>query len=60
MAFFLVVHVVALVLTAIWPLEHAWALHFVVAPHALVLTAIGPVVNTYGKMQCLQVKSLHA
>ena len=45
-AFLLVIDVVALVLAAIWPLEHAWALHFVVPPHSFVLSTIRPVVDT--------------
>ena len=47
MTFLLVIYVVALVLSAIRPLEHAWALHFIVAPHAFVLATIRPVVDTY-------------
>ena len=47
MAFLFVVDVVALVLAAIRPLEHAWALHFVVPPHSFVLSTVRPVVNTY-------------
>ena len=46
-AFLLVIDVVALVLAAIGPLEHAWALHFVVPPHSFVLSTVGPVVDTY-------------
>ena len=46
MALLLVVDVVALVLTTIWPLEDAWALHFVVAPHASIFTTVRPVVDT--------------
>ena len=45
MAFLLVVDVIALILTSIWPLEYAWALHFVVAPHTLIFTTIGPIVD---------------
>ena len=45
-AFLLVVDIVALVFTTVGPLEHAGALHFVVAPHAFVLATIRPVVNT--------------
>ena len=45
-AFLLVIDVVALVLAAIGPLEHAWALHFVVPPHSFVLSTVGPVVDT--------------
>ena len=47
MAFFFVMDIVALVLAAIGPLEHAWALHFVVPPHSFVLSTVGPVVDTY-------------
>ena len=51
MAFLLVVNIVALIFTTIWPLEDAGAFHFVVAPHTLVLTSIRPVVDTYNIWQ---------
>lgn len=45
MTFFLVVYVVALVFTAVRPLKHAMALHFVVHPQTFVFTTIGPIVD---------------
>ena len=48
-ALLLVVDVVTLILTSIWPLEYAWAFHFVVAPHSLIFTAVGPIVDACKK-----------
>ena len=53
-ALLLVVDVVTLILTSIWPLEYAWAFHFVVAPHSLIFTAVGPIVDACKKIKELE------
>ena len=57
MTLFLVVDVVALILTTIWPLENAWAFHFVVAPHSFIFATIGPIVDACYKNQRVRIRS---
>ena len=46
-AFLLVIDVVTLIFTTIWPNEDTLSFHFIVSPLSFVFTAVGPVVDTY-------------